>query len=72
MYKTCRASRPLDAYCEQVNICTEIALSCMEIDRHKRPSIVDIINQLNDTEAMIDKVIIVISTIIKAFSPHVT
>ncbi|KAM0830591.1 hypothetical protein ACQ4PT_066094 [Festuca glaucescens] len=55
MHKTCRASRPLDAYCEQVNVCTEIALSCMEIDRHKRPSIEDIINQLNDTEAMIDK-----------------
>ncbi|VAH13136.1 unnamed protein product [Triticum turgidum subsp. durum] len=55
MQKTCHASRPLEAYCEQVNICTEIALSCMEIDRHKRPPIVDIIHQLNDTEAVIEK-----------------
>jgi len=55
MQKTCRASQPLEAYCEQVNICTEIALSCMEIDRHKRPTIADIIHQLNDTEAVIEK-----------------
>lgn len=55
MQKTCCASRPLEAYCEQVNICTEIALSCMEIDRHKRPTIADIIHQLNDTEAVIEQ-----------------
>jgi len=55
MQKTCQASRPLEAYCEQVNICTEIALACMEIDRHKRPDITDIIQQLTDTEAVIDK-----------------
>uniref|UniRef100_A0ACD5TBE7 Uncharacterized protein n=1 Tax=Avena sativa TaxID=4498 RepID=A0ACD5TBE7_AVESA len=55
MKKTCHASRPLEAYCEQVNICMEIALACMEIDRHKRPDITDIIQQLTNTEAVIDK-----------------
>ncbi|KAM0888625.1 hypothetical protein ACQ4PT_028210 [Festuca glaucescens] len=55
MQKTCRVSRQLEAYCEQVNICTEIALSCMEIDRHKRPHVADIICQLNDTEDVIEK-----------------
>ncbi|KAM0880242.1 hypothetical protein ACQ4PT_033703 [Festuca glaucescens] len=55
MQKTCHASQQLEAYCEQVNICTEIALTCMEFDRHKRPNIADIIQQFNDTEAVIDK-----------------
>uniref|UniRef100_A0ACD5ZAB6 Uncharacterized protein n=1 Tax=Avena sativa TaxID=4498 RepID=A0ACD5ZAB6_AVESA len=55
--KTACAYGTLEAYCEQVKICTEIALSCMDIDRHKRPNIVDIIDQLNDTETMINTVI---------------
>ncbi|VAH85973.1 unnamed protein product [Triticum turgidum subsp. durum] len=54
MLETCQASRLLEAYCKQVNVCTKIALSCMDIDRHKRPNIADIINQLNDTEAAIN------------------
>jgi hypothetical protein len=49
-------SRILEAYCEQVIICTEIGLSSMEYDRHKRPSIVDIIDRLDVTETIIEKV----------------
>ncbi|XP_047078897.1 uncharacterized protein LOC124689402 [Lolium rigidum] len=53
--ETCYVSRQLEAYCNQVSICTEIALTCMENDRHKRPSIVDIVQRLNGTEAVINK-----------------
>ncbi|XP_073351691.1 cysteine-rich receptor-like protein kinase 44 [Aegilops tauschii subsp. strangulata] len=53
---TCSSHKQLKAHCHQVNICTEIALSCMEYDRHKRPDIIDIIHRLNDTEATIDRV----------------
>ncbi|XP_037419463.1 cysteine-rich receptor-like protein kinase 10 [Triticum dicoccoides] len=55
MLQTCLASRSLEAYCKQVNVCTEIALSCMNIDRHKRPNIADIINQLNGTEDVFNR-----------------
>jgi hypothetical protein len=48
--------RILEAYCEQVSICTEIGLSSMEYERHKRPSIVDIVDRLDATETMIEKV----------------
>lgn len=48
-------SQPLEASCQQMNICTKVALSCMETDRHKRPTIVYIIDKLNETEAVIDK-----------------
>nr|ACS49628.1 protein kinase-3 [Oryza coarctata] len=43
----------LQAYLNQVKTCTEIALKCLDIDRHKRPNIVDIINWINENEAMI-------------------
>ena len=56
MEATCTSSRILEAYCEQVRICTEVGVSSMEYDRHKRPSIVDIIDRLDATEAMIEKV----------------
>ncbi|KAL5204968.1 hypothetical protein ABZP36_009839 [Zizania latifolia] len=36
----------LEACCQQVKACTEIALKCLETEREKRPNIVDIINQL--------------------------
>ncbi|XP_047043160.1 receptor like protein kinase S.2-like [Lolium rigidum] len=55
MLATWSSSWPLEAYCKQVKICTRIALSCMDDDRHKRPSIVDIIDKLNETETEIDK-----------------
>ncbi|KAM0846202.1 hypothetical protein ACQ4PT_055821 [Festuca glaucescens] len=38
-------------YCVQVRRCIEIALSCVEADRHKRPSIGVIVNTLNKTES---------------------
>jgi hypothetical protein len=53
---TCTSTKVLEAYCEQVNTCTEIGLSSMEYNRHNRPSIVDIIDRLNETETMIEKV----------------
>ncbi|XP_048547393.1 uncharacterized protein LOC125526816 [Triticum urartu] len=40
----------LESYSEQVNICMEIALSCLETDRQKRPTIGDIVNMLTETE----------------------
>lgn len=45
----------LGEYCRQVKICTEIALECVNGDRKKRPSIVAIIERLNETEPAIDK-----------------
>uniref|UniRef100_A0ACD5W282 Uncharacterized protein n=1 Tax=Avena sativa TaxID=4498 RepID=A0ACD5W282_AVESA len=54
--KTCTSLPILEAYCKQVNICTEIGVSCMELDRHKRPSIVDIVHRLDETGIMIEKV----------------
>ncbi|XBJ07680.1 hypothetical protein VPH35_013151 [Triticum aestivum] len=53
LQETWHASRQLEAYCNQVKICIEIALTCMENDRHKRPTIVDIIHKLNQTETVI-------------------
>uniref|UniRef100_A0A0E0MDU0 Protein kinase domain-containing protein n=1 Tax=Oryza punctata TaxID=4537 RepID=A0A0E0MDU0_ORYPU len=43
----------LEAYCQQVKTCTEIALKCLEIDRKNRPNILEIINQINEKEATI-------------------
>uniref|UniRef100_A0A0E0R5U4 Protein kinase domain-containing protein n=1 Tax=Oryza rufipogon TaxID=4529 RepID=A0A0E0R5U4_ORYRU len=45
----------LEAYRQQVKTCTEIALKCVEIDRHKRPNILDIVNKINETETMTGK-----------------
>jgi len=56
-----------------VEICTTIALNCMEADRHGRPEVVDIIEMLQKTEIMtgmikndidssMDKVTIIIFT----------
>jgi hypothetical protein len=39
-----------ETYSEQIMKCIEIALSCVENDRHKRPSIGDIIDKLNKME----------------------
>ena len=40
----------VDGYCQQVKICTTIALDCMEVDRHRRPEAVDIIEMLQKIE----------------------
>jgi hypothetical protein len=42
----------LESNCKQVKRCIEIALSCVETDRHKRPTIGKIVNELNVTENM--------------------
>ncbi|KAG8089481.1 hypothetical protein GUJ93_ZPchr0011g27773 [Zizania palustris] len=46
----------LEAYCQEVKTCTQIAQRCLEIDRHKRPNIVDIINKINEKETKLGKV----------------
>lgn len=43
----------VEADAKQVNKCIEIALSCVEADRRKRPSIGDIVKALNETETLI-------------------
>jgi len=53
LHETWRVSESLEAYCGQVNRCIEMALRCMDTDRHKRPNIVEIINDLNETETAI-------------------
>ncbi|XP_044974302.1 uncharacterized protein LOC123442352 isoform X3 [Hordeum vulgare subsp. vulgare] len=42
----------LESYSEQVKICIKIALSCLEADRRKRPTIGDIVNILTETETL--------------------
>lgn len=37
-------------YCYQVKTCLEIAVTCVETDRHKRPSIGDIVDKINQRE----------------------
>ena len=42
----------LELYSEQVKSCIKIALSCVEADRRRRPTIGDIVNMLTDTETL--------------------
>ncbi|KAM3215095.1 hypothetical protein ACQJBY_067207 [Aegilops geniculata] len=44
---------PLESCSEQVKRCIGIAVSCVEADRSKRPSIGEIVNKLNETETII-------------------
>ncbi|KAL6643591.1 hypothetical protein ACP70R_018357 [Stipagrostis hirtigluma subsp. patula] len=37
----------LETYCEQVKRCTEIAFSCVEVDRHKRPDLMELREMLH-------------------------
>ncbi|XP_047089189.1 cysteine-rich receptor-like protein kinase 44 isoform X1 [Lolium rigidum] len=39
-----------NAYSEQIKICIEIGLCCVQEDRHRRPTIQDIVNRLEETE----------------------
>ena len=43
----------LESYSKQVKRCIEIAVSCLETDRNKRPSIWDIVHELNKTYTML-------------------
>ncbi|KAJ1275251.1 hypothetical protein BS78_05G121900 [Paspalum vaginatum] len=45
----------LEAYCQQVKKCTLLALNCMEKDRQKRPKINKIIDELNEIESEVGK-----------------
>ncbi|PNT63875.1 uncharacterized protein LOC100845829 isoform X1 [Brachypodium distachyon] len=42
-----------EGYCQQVKKCIKLALSCVEPERLKRPSIGEIIDMLNETETFI-------------------
>ena len=46
----------LETYSKQVVRCIEMALSCVETNRHQRPSIGAIINKLNKMETNTDQV----------------
>nr|ACS49626.1 protein kinase-1 [Oryza coarctata] len=54
--QTRRNGSLLEAYCQQVKTCTEIALKCLETDKEKRPIIVEIINQIKEKEAIIGEI----------------
>ncbi|KAM0870807.1 hypothetical protein ACQ4PT_039791 [Festuca glaucescens] len=41
----------LEAYCQQVKRCTEIALNCLEFDRQRRPNIIAITHELSEMES---------------------
>ncbi|CAL4981522.1 unnamed protein product [Urochloa decumbens] len=45
--------RLLEGYCQQVTKCVEIALNCLERDRHKRPNIGEVVCMLDETETVI-------------------
>ncbi|CAL4985694.1 unnamed protein product [Urochloa decumbens] len=46
--------RSVKGYSRQVKRCMEIALTCIEVNRHKRPNIGDIVRALDETETWID------------------
>jgi len=52
LHKTVKGTS-VGGYCRQVKKCLEIALKCVEADRHKRPTIESIIYMLNKTETLI-------------------
>ncbi|CAN6362802.1 unnamed protein product [Urochloa humidicola] len=52
---TCSGDCLLDAYCRQVQTCTQIALSCVETDSYRRPDIVKITKELNEIEIDVGK-----------------
>ncbi|KAM0848692.1 hypothetical protein ACQ4PT_054217 [Festuca glaucescens] len=54
---TCTSPRILDAYCDQVSVCTEMGLRSMDTNKVNRPTIVEIIKRLDETEIMIEKAI---------------
>ena len=50
----------LEAYCHQVETCTQIALSCVETDSYRRPDIVTITEKVNEIEIDVREVINII------------
>lgn len=60
MQEECSSDSLLEAYCRQVETCTEIALNCLDEDSQKRPDIVKITEKLNGIDVGIGKVINII------------
>ncbi|KAF8765904.1 hypothetical protein HU200_008043 [Digitaria exilis] len=58
---TCNSDFSLEAYCRQVETCTQTALDCLEKDWQKRPDIVKIFEELNEIEPGINKVLDIIA-----------
>jgi hypothetical protein len=57
LQETCSSSDSLfEAYCHQVETCTQIALKCLDKESQKRPDIVKITEKLNEIEIGVDKV----------------
>ena len=50
----------VEAYCDQVKTCIQIALLCVEEDSEKRPNIGKITENLNEIETAIGEVINII------------
>ncbi|CAN6360210.1 unnamed protein product, partial [Urochloa humidicola] len=42
----------LETDCKQVKRCIEIAMNCIQKKRHKRPTIIDILSKLDETETV--------------------
>ena len=49
-----------EAYCHQVDTCSQIAMSCVETDSFRRPDIVTITEKLNEIEIDAGEVINII------------
>jgi len=47
------SKKSVEAYCNQVKRCIEMALHCLKPNRQERPTIQEIVSSLNETEAMI-------------------
>jgi len=61
LQESCSSSDSLlEAYCRQVEACTQIALKCLDKQSQKRPNIVKITKKLNEIEIGVDKVINII------------
>jgi hypothetical protein len=54
---TYRDDFSIEAYCHQVEACTQIAVNCVEKDKQKRPDILKITEMLNEIEIDVGQVI---------------
>lgn len=54
-------STSIEVQCQQVKRCVEIAVKCLEEDRHTRPTIADIIRYLHGAETIIARFVIFLS-----------
>lgn len=56
-------STSLEAQCQQVKRCVEIAVNCLDGCRHRRPTITDIILYLHEVETSIPRFVNLLSTL---------